>query len=217
MLIPSRLLAVAKAASKDLSRPQLMGVLLERPAECPPSMTVTDGKVLISTTWAEDDNQEFPSAAPGFNPTVKPNYRAILPSAAALEVMKAAPKRQYKKILEQVAVNEEESNGRIPLQVNDLDNARTFSPAAVEGTYPAPVAPCGRVPSGSRPAAGPRPWPGPRGPPARPRPPWARRAAGAGRAWPRPSTGIEPSNKRLARNGTVWFNCANGSISNRTV
>lgn len=134
LLRPNVLRGVSDAASTDPSRYQLGGIFLERDGSDHARATATDGKLLISSRWREEDPTEFPGPA-----TCKEGFSAIMPAAAARDVARAIPTARQvgpRPILMRAAVDEISANGTLPVTVTDLSTTRRVDVPAIEGAYP---------------------------------------------------------------------------------
>jgi DNA polymerase III sliding clamp (beta) subunit (PCNA family) len=136
MLIPPNILqGVSAAASRDTSRLQLCGVLLERGEDGQPMATATDGKTLMHARWVEDPPAEFPTVET-CDPSPVPGSRALIPIEAVSSLAKMPPKKPAKPILRNLAMDEKTLNGSAVFAGTDLDSRERREVSTIEGTFP---------------------------------------------------------------------------------
>lgn len=119
-------LNVAKAASPEESRFTLNAIRVT-----PKETIATDGHILVRCTTPKGVNAvDFPEV-PGQPAATDEFVPFNLPAKAALEAVKALPKKNTYPIIQNAAVS---VNGHAQVMVTDLENPRTFR--AVEGSFP---------------------------------------------------------------------------------
>jgi DNA polymerase III sliding clamp (beta) subunit (PCNA family) len=141
MLIPPKVLkGISGAASDDVTRHQLNGVLLERGTGIDGisavRATATDGKVLATATWDEPDCFEYPSPKGSPAPDRVASFTAIIPTRACREMAKMPPRNGARPILGHVLLEEDPEGETNAAFVTDLDNHRRLDVRPIEGTFP---------------------------------------------------------------------------------
>jgi len=135
MLIPPKVLNVARCASRDASRYQLMGVYLERHGERLCSATTTDGKTLAHVRWIEELPEEFPEVE-GVDPTGKACSHALIPLDQIKDIQKLAAKDPVQPILTNVAMCETPVGATVYFAGTDLDRRQRLDVKEIQGTFP---------------------------------------------------------------------------------
>ena len=130
-MIPKQILESVRSASKDPARYQLTGIYLERLTEDECSATATDGKQLLHVRWKEDDWSEHPKGSVGVE-----GFSAILPTSEVKALKGMIPRCNPRPILENLCLDESESNGRLPFTVTDLETTTDRESSQIQGTYP---------------------------------------------------------------------------------
>lgn len=144
MLIPKEAWALRRMAARDPSRYQLTGIRFHRPPAGPDGhlwaeAIATDGKVLASYRWLEDDPMEFPAIQGRPAPTPRaPWAGATIPNADcdAAEKSPAYSAKHYKPILKNLYLEEEVKDGMTGLSSTTLDTTQTAMLRPIDGTYP---------------------------------------------------------------------------------
>jgi len=135
MLIPPRIACLSKLCNPDVSRYALWGVQFSRDENCVPHAVVTDGRVLVATSWTEDDRDEYP-VVEGLNLEPKPGFETIIPKDQLVAAAKLPPKRSPRHVLTNIALDEQNSNGTVPVVGYDLENVKRVDVKPVEGRFP---------------------------------------------------------------------------------
>lgn len=133
MLVPSRVFHVSGVASRESSRPSLNGVYFERLSDASAGATATNGKLLVHSEWPDDDQSEYPGDGLA---TKAAGFKATIPVGACQDAAKLAPKREWRPILEKVAIDEAGSNGTVKMAATDLESWRKLEPMAIPQDYP---------------------------------------------------------------------------------
>ena len=137
MLIPYQALNVARFASDDPSRYQLVGVHVQRDANGKPSLEATDGRVLCRTTWAEDPHEEMPEVSGTRAPAPIPGFSTLIPASAFSGAAKNPMfKRPWRPILRNLVLDESAANGTVPLWSTNLEAVSRSDVRSMEGQYP---------------------------------------------------------------------------------
>jgi hypothetical protein len=113
-------------------------VRIERDATGAAVAAATDGRRLVAVTWPEADADCYPpgvvsSTAP------KPGFATILPIAAcqAAGRLKISAKTAEKKpVLGNVVLDEQNTNGKVPMGTTDLASTNRIDPPSLEGRFP---------------------------------------------------------------------------------
>lgn len=141
MLIPKNVAkSMVSFASSDASRYTLVGVSVKRTG-CPDASceaVASDGKVLARARWT-DNPQEYPSIPGMADIQAVDGFTTIIPADALADMAKSAPKPRKNgmlPVLQNVAIQEAGSNGRIQMATTDLESPSLRTVATVEGTYP---------------------------------------------------------------------------------
>jgi len=137
MLIPPRIACLSKLCDPDSSRYALWGVQFSRDEHGTPRAVVTDGRVLVETTWTEDDRDEYP-VIEGLNLEPKPGFETIIPKDQLNAAAKLPPKRTLSNriVLKNIALDEQNANGTIPVAGYDLENVKRMDIKPAEGRFP---------------------------------------------------------------------------------
>lgn len=130
-MIPKQILEAVRSASKDPARYMLAGIYLERLTEDECSATATDGKQLLNVRWKEDDWKEHPKGSEGVK-----GFSAILPTTEIKALKGMIPRCTPRPILENLCLDESESNGRLPFSVTDLETSTGRESSPIQGDYP---------------------------------------------------------------------------------
>jgi len=137
MLIKKKHLNVVGAASNDLFRVALNGVLVEGDG----SLVACDGHILLKVAPAADDPKNFP-AIEGCNPVEDEGVVLqpfILSTDTVNQLKKAGGKpSRYKPILNNIALDvaQTNANGNAVMAVTDLETPQVFRPKKVDGQFP---------------------------------------------------------------------------------
>lgn len=138
ILNPRTFKSLGKFAADD-HRGALSGVKIERDQLGRARLIVSDGRRLVVVYPPEGDPREYPDLSarvPGFDVTQAPGFSAVLPIASLSEAAKFPPKRPVKPILEGVAIDERNANGKVTIAATDCDSVRSIQSSPVEGKYP---------------------------------------------------------------------------------
>jgi hypothetical protein len=137
MLIPPRIACLSKLCDTEATRYALFGVQFSRDENSVPRAVVTNGRVLVETTWTEDGLCDYPPAA-GINVEPKPGFETIIPKDQLNAAAKLPPKRMpsNKAVLLNIALDEQNANGTIPVAGYDLENVKRMDIKPAEGRFP---------------------------------------------------------------------------------
>lgn len=134
MLVPPKIMQLAKLADNESSRYALGGIRFERCDEGRPYAVATDGRKLARVTWSEDDKELYPACA-GFYLDHVNGFETVLSSKDCTEAAKLPPKRTPKPILENIVIDES-ANGTLNYGATDIERTRLVQTRPLEGRYP---------------------------------------------------------------------------------
>ena len=136
MLIPPSILSLHTCGDTEVSRYALGGIKIERVGDSTrPLAIATDGRKMVCVEWQEDDPAEFPIFK-GNDWSRVNDYEVILSNRACKEAAKLSPKKSPKPILLNVAIDEKNTNGSVPMGGTDLEQWSVINPLGVEGRFP---------------------------------------------------------------------------------
>ena len=131
MLLNKNNLAIHTIASKQETKPELMGVYIT-----PEETVATDTFILVAVSTPKGDAKDFPTREEG--DTMKPkDVRAIIPAPLAKAVMSKIPTKATLPILENAIVSNFKGEKKITITSTDLDVWHDTSGTVIEGAYPA--------------------------------------------------------------------------------
>jgi len=135
MLIPPRIACLSKLCDTDNNRYALFGVQFSRDEHGTPRAVVTNGRVLVASSWEEDDKDEYPEVE-GLNLEPKPGFEAIIPKTELVAAAKLPPKRTPKHVLKNIALDEQNANGTVPVVGYDMESVKRVDVKPAEGRFP---------------------------------------------------------------------------------
>lgn len=138
MLIPPKILKVAKCAALDNSRYAIRGVQIERHPIMGCVAAATDGRRLIEARWQEPDLEHFPPIDGMSNERLEA-FKSIVPLETFKELGKLAPKGgavRCKPILNNLLLDEKNANGTVKVGSTNQEASRSITYKPHEGVFP---------------------------------------------------------------------------------
>lgn len=135
MRIPKGILKIAVVSARENTRYAFNGVFLEREKD-QLRATATDGHKLVTVTWPDENSVPLPCGLEEADKSVE-NFKAIVPSSAALMVDANIPQRGGGEVAVAV-IDEAATNGMVKLATRDNFKALTIRTevAAIDGQFP---------------------------------------------------------------------------------